>query len=567
MYARALPMTREPKKNNRQLGAQPAETTVRAHICLVGFMGCGKSTIGRLLAERLQRNFIDLDHVIAETAGKSIQEIFRTESEVGFRARERAVLRHVLQSNQSAVIATGGGTFIDKTMRELIQAHARSIFLHTREEVLVVRLTETTERSKRPLLSGPDPVANIKRLLQERAPIYEQSDFTVTAHAAVDDTVEAIVRLLQNNKKRAIDLKISSLTTLDVVAQSHTYKVEFRAHVGAWIAEAIAEVCPGKRLAIISDAHVWPIHGQTFQDVLSTMNKEISVHVLEAGEQSKSLHSAGRLYDALANQELDRKDSLIALGGGVIGDLTGFVASTYLRGIAYVQVPTTTLAAVDSSVGGKTAVNIPQGKNLVGTFYPPRGVYVAIQHLMSQSKRAHAAGLIEALKMAATLDGTLFASLVQDATSLLAFDEVKLSRALLAAVKLKATVVANDEREVGLRAVLNYGHTVGHAIETGEEYMLPHGETVALGMIAEAEWAEAVGYADGVSSELRRAIQTFGVAVDWRRYRLAESALMLDKKRHGTSIHMPVVKTLGSFDMKTVALESIRDYLKEYRNS
>ena len=203
----------------------------------------------------------------------------------------------------------------------------------------------------------------------------------------------------------------------------------------------------------------------------------------DAGETSKTLGTASRLFDQLLEMGLTRDDTLIALGGGVVGDMTGFVASTFLRGIDFIQVPTTTLAAVDSSVGGKTAVNTPRGKNLVGTFHAPKGVFIAVSHLATQEREQHGAGLVEALKMAATLDVPLFETISDQAPLLLNYDAETLLPVLAKSIQLKAFVVAEDEHERGIRAVLNYGHTIGHAIESLSNYNIPHGQAVVIGMM------------------------------------------------------------------------------------
>ncbi|HET6343891.1 MAG TPA: 3-dehydroquinate synthase family protein, partial [Myxococcota bacterium] len=273
------------------------------------------------------------------------------------------------------------------------------------------------------------------------------------------------------------------------------------------------------------------------------------------------------LYDELLDAGLGRADALVALGGGVVGDMTGFVASTYMRGIGYVQVPTTTLAAVDSSVGGKTAVNTRRGKNLVGTFYPPRAVLIAAAHLRTQDRRGHAAGLCEALKMAACLDAELFAEMESTAARLVSLDPAATLAIIRRAVALKAAVVSRDEREMGERAVLNYGHTLGHAIETGEGYRLLHGEAVGLGMLAEADWAESEGLATHISGQLMRALLAMNMPCEWRRAKVDVGALGLDKKRAGAEVKMPVVRTLGSYEMHNVPLAKLVSYVSHRNDS
>ena len=217
---------------------------------------------------------------------------------------------------------------------------------------------------------------------------------------------------------------------------------------------------------------------------------------------------------------------------------------------------------MDSSVGGKTAVNTPRGKNLVGTFYPAKKVFIAASHLATQSPRQNAAGLIEALKMAATLDIELFETIVDNAQALLDFEPQTLLSILGASVAIKARVVSEDEREAGLRAVLNYGHTVGHAIEAGENFQMLHGEAVALGMIAEAQWAEMEGYGNQVSSSLRQAVESLGFIPEWRKKKIDIDALSVDKKRIGSGVKIPIVSQIGSFDFRTVPVSALAEFVK-----
>ncbi|MEO0814508.1 MAG: 3-dehydroquinate synthase, partial [Myxococcota bacterium] len=270
---------------------------------------------------------------------------------------------------------------------------------------------------------------------------------------------------------------------------------------------------------------------------------------------------ASRLYDALLVQELDRNDAVVAIGGGVVGDLAGFVASTFLRGVDFIQVPTTTLACVDSSVGGKTGINTPRGKNLVGTFYPPRLVCIAGSHLKTLGPREHAAGIAEAIKIASCVDIQLFKQIVADMEGIVGFDMEKLLPVLRRSVALKAFVVSQDEKERGLRAVLNYGHTIGHAIERGQNYTILHGEAVALGMVAEAEWADSEGISSGIAKAMEGVLASAGLPVNWKNVRVDMTALRLDKKRVGTSVQMPVVTALGQFEFKSVPISAVAEFV------
>ena len=430
------------------------------------------------------------------------------------------------------------------------------------------RLSNAGEIESRPLLTGPDPASTVDRLLKKRTPIYELCEKSITTTArSVDDVVAEIMRSLQLERaQRTVRAEVPATLqepspedtpkttvssrptqkgeaiTIHVKAAAGDYEVELRPTTGPWIAEGIAERTKGSKLAVVTDTTVARLHADEFVHSLKKVGKDVILIQVDPGENSKTLGTANRLYDQLLAHGMTRQDALVSLGGGVVGDLGGFVASTFLRGIGFFQVPTTTLAAVDSSVGGKTAVNTPR-QELVGTFYPAKKVFIAAPS-HTQSPRQNAAGLVEALKMAATLDADLFDSIVDNAQALLDFEPQALLSALGSSVAIKARVVSEDEREAGLRAVLNYGHTVGHAIEAGENFQMLHGEAVALGMIAEAQWAEMEGYGNQVSLSLRHAVEALGFVPEWRKKKIDVDALSVDKKRIGSGVKIPVVRKL-----------------------
>ena len=564
---------RSPKRTRNQGGQE------RLHLALIGFMGSGKSAVGRALAHRLKLSFVDLDDVIAEEAGMSIPDIFKAGGEVAFRARERQALRQVLQREEPTIIATGGGTFIDDIMRSALEDKALTLYLKTDVATLMGRLGAEGEVAARPMLTGPEPSKTIERLLEKRGPIYEGASQSVTTTArSIEDVVTEIIRSLKleptRRGHRAERVEVTSTSpdrpvveaaggvSIRVKASRGDYDVKIRSQAGPWIAEAIAERSRGSKLAVITDTTVARLHAHELVRDLKAVGKDVQLIQVDPGEGSKSLGTASRLYEHLLSQQLTRSDAVVALGGGVVGDLAGFVASTFLRGVGFFQVPTTTLSCVDSSVGGKTAVNTPRGKNLVGTFYPADGVFMAVSHIATQTREQHAAGLIESLKMAATLDAKEFETIVEQAESLLSFDSEAVMRAIAASVSLKARVVIEDEREAGIRAVLNYGHTVGHAIEAGENFQMLHGEAVAFGMVAESQWAEMEGQSSHVSSKIRNGIEALGMRTDWRRKNIDIEALGVDKKRVGAGVRLPIVTALGAYDLRTVPVSALVEFVK-----
>jgi len=310
----------------------------------------------------------------------------------------------------------------------------------------------------------------------------------------------------------------------------------------------------GAPALIVSDSHVDPLYGDALQSALEMNGYACSRTVVPAGECSKSLAQAGVLFECAFDARLDRKGLVVALGGGVVGDLAGFVAATYLRGVRLLQVPTSLLAMVDSSVGGKTAVNLSRGKNLVGVFYQPRQVAVNLDTLRTLPDREYRSGLAEVVKYGVIRDDSFFEALEADAGALIARDEQVLQNVIARCCEIKAEVVGQDERESGVRAILNYGHTLGHALETVSGYgELLHGEAVALGMVyaglvscrerglAPGEAVRVVTLMERLGLPVRR--RALAADVTWERLREAMAA---DKKARRSVPTFVLADRIGS---------------------
>ncbi len=280
--------------------------------------------------------------------------------------------------------------------------------------------------------------------------------------------------------------------------------------LGALVRDRLPET---RRALLVTDSNVGPLYGETARAALEEAGIATSRVTVAAGEASKSLSQAFSLYTSCVRAELDRTSAIVALGGGVVGDLSGFVAATYMRGIPYVQVPTTLLAQVDSAVGGKTGVDLPQGKNLVGAFYQPSLVVADVETLKTLPRRELAAGMAEVVKYGVIRDEEFLKYVEVQVGNLLAHDPAALERVVQTSCRIKADVVAADPREKGLRAILNFGHTVGHALEAAYGYMWLHGECVAVGMVAAAIIARHSGIAEDGRLEVRlkRVLERLGL--------------------------------------------------------
>ncbi|MCK4535445.1 MAG: 3-dehydroquinate synthase [Desulfuromonadales bacterium] len=266
-----------------------------------------------------------------------------------------------------------------------------------------------------------------------------------------------------------------------------SYPICIGADILGQLGEWLDRIVFSKKVAVVTNPLVGGLYAQIVIDALTRSGRNVSVIQIPDGEEFKTSETLGQIYDTLIERKFDRTCGLIALGGGVIGDVTGYAAATFLRGIPFVQVPTSLLAQVDSSVGGKTGINHPSGKNLIGAFYQPRHVHIDVAVLATLSEREYAAGMAEVVKYGVIADEDFFAWLEQNVDLLNKRDPEALSHAVMISCQTKANVVENDEKEQGLRAILNYGHTFGHAVETLAGYgVIKHGEAVAIGMVVAA---------------------------------------------------------------------------------
>ncbi len=364
---------------------------------------------------------------------------------------------------------------------------------------------------------------------------------------------------------------MASVETVRVELGERSYDIVVGSGLLSQAPAFLAPLRLGRRGVIITDANVEPVYAEPLRATLADAGVESKVVSVPAGEESKSLRQATRLLRRMPSFRLDRQSFVIAVSGGVVGDLAGFVAATYLRGLAFVQVPTSLLAQVDSSVGGKVGVNLPQGKNLVGAFYQPRLVLADLDTLKTLPERELRAGLAEVIKTAAIRDAELFAWLEANIKQVLALEPAALTHVVRRCCEIKAEVVAADERESGLRAILNFGHTFGHAMEALADYVgLLHGEAVAMGMCCAAELSvRRAGLSPGAADRLRRLIEVAGLPVrvgDRFAVEDLRAAMHLDKKARAGKVRFVLLKQLGeAFVSDAVTDEDIEEVLRVCR--
>ncbi len=337
-----------------------------------------------------------------------------------------------------------------------------------------------------------------------------------------------------------------------------SYEVKIGSGLLSTLSQELSGVVSGKRVAIISDSNVWPLYGSTVQEQLQSSGYFTCFYVIPAGEASKNAENYLAILSFLVENQISRTDCILALGGGVVGDLAGFTAATYLRGIPYIQVPTTLLAAVDSSVGGKTAIDLPSGKNLVGAFYQPRLVLCDVDTLNSLPAEIFRDGCAEVIKYGILFDDELFQNLMESGLS---FDR---EAVIAQCVAWKNKTVSADEFDKGCRMLLNFGHTVGHGIEACSHYAVSHGQAVAIGMAIIARFAAKNGICSDTTAEtILKILGVFGLPTTTAFSAKELTAVALsDKKRSGDTLSLIVPEKIGKCRIQSTPVDQLKDIIK-----
>ena len=533
-------------------------------IVLVGLMGAGKTSIGRRLAARLGMPFRDADAEIELAAGCSIPELFARYGESEFRAGERRVIRRLL-AGDPLVLAAGGGAFMDPETRAVVREEAVSIWLRC---PLATLLRRVAGRDNRPLLSDGDPADILRRLIDVRYPIYAEADVIVDCGDESPDTTTGHVlnALLDWRAPRRLSVVLPS-TSYDLVIGQ-----DLLARAGALLAPRMDQ----KRAVVVTDEAVARLHLPTLLDGLAQTAVATSHIVVPAGEASKNLQTWQSVVDQLLEARVERRTTVIALGGGVVGDLAGFAAATTLRGLPFVQMPTTLLSQVDSSVGGKTGVNTARGKNLVGAFYQPRMVLADTGTLATLPPRELRAGYAEIAKAGLIGDAAFFAWCEANGAAVVGGDREAQAEAIMRACAFKAAVVGDDEREEKPndgRALLNLGHTFGHALEAEYGYTggLLHGEGVAVGLGLAFRLSARLGHCSADDAErVVCHVAAMGMPAELRMLNRRFSAETLvghmrrDKKVRDGALKFVLVRGVGqAFTSGDVSVEAVTELLRD----
>jgi 3-dehydroquinate synthase len=489
-------------------------------IVLVGFMGAGKSTIGPKLAAELGLPFTDTDAELENEFGTSIAQFFEEHGEAAFRRREATLVLGTLESGTDRVVALGGGSAADPAVAAALE-WSRVVYLRASFADIRVRLRADMSR---PLMQGGDLLA----LYQERCSLYERiANISFdTDRREPDDVVREIAAWAapphgapgrEPFKKAAPPpppplfeaipqppTRSDATTSIQVELGDRSYPI----HVDRGAINRVGELFPdntnAENILIIGDSNVSEL-SRSVAGSLAGAGKKVHLFELPLTEAAKNLAQAGALLDSFAAVPAHRSDLVVTVGGGVTSDLGGFVASVYARGLDVVHCPTTLLGQVDAAIGGKCGVNLPAGKNLVGTIHQPRSVICDVDVLDTLPLEELRSGMAEVLKYGFIGDPDLLELCVAEAPRILEKDKDLLQDIVLRSARAKAAVVSADETETGMRAHLNYGHTFAHALEQGSGFDLRHGEAVALGMMAAAFVAEGMGSLDAAAVEMHEA--------------------------------------------------------------
>jgi 3-dehydroquinate synthase len=511
------------------------------HIFLYGPPGTGKSTTGKILARNLNLPFVDLDRVIERNAGVSIAQIIEHQGESTFRDLETSALKetigHAFSVTNSKVIALGGGALLREENRTFVEAHGKVVLLMAELTALLKHLKN--DGGKRPLLAG-NMQEKLASLLEQRKEHY--SSFSM---------------------QLVVDGKTSERSALDIQKGLGRFHLRAMGEYDVLVAqlEQVGSLLHERGLQnpiVVTDENVAKLHAKSVMASLAKAGFAPKIITVPAGEAHKNLETIQNLWQAFLDYGLDRKSTVIALGGGVIGDMAGFAASTYMRGINWVCVPTTLLSMVDASLGGKTGVDLPEGKNLIGSFYPPRLVLADPNVLRTLPEPEFISGLAEVVKHGIISDPELFHVCARG------LDCVKdnLEQIVRQAMAVKIKVIEEDPYEKGFRAALNLGHTVGHAVELVSKFQIRHGEAVAIGMVAEAKLAERLMVAgQGLSDRIQTILSALGLPVQIPEQLPREEilhAMRVDKKKNAKAIRFALPAEIGKVELVDVMdLESV----------
>ncbi|MDE3113692.1 MAG: 3-dehydroquinate synthase [Chloroflexota bacterium] len=511
-------------------------------IFLVGPPGVGKTVVGAELARVLGASFVDTDDAIERRAGKPCTRVIIDDGIERFRDLESSVLERLRATPAWEVVATGGGLPVRPENRARMRALGLIVGLRGSAATVARGLERTMAKREHLRREGVGAREHAERVLRERRQVYADVDvgFDVDG-TAPDEVARAVAAWIVAGRGLRVD-----------VHASHAYPVLVRAGVLEHVGRHLADLGWAGRIAVVGDRTARRHHVEPLLSSLRDAGMEpIAIRVPE-GERAKSRSGLDRLWRDLAVARVGRDGGIVAVGGGATGDLAGFAAATYMRGIALAHVPTTLLAMVDSSIGGKTGIDLPEGKNLVGAFHAPAAVFSDPALLATLPERQVSSGLAEVVKTAFLADRESVAQTLRSVERVLARDLAPTTLLVLMSAEMKGAVVSADEREAGLRELLNFGHTFGHAYEAASGFRATHGESVAVGMVFATALAEELGLAPrALRPSLEDLLSRARLPIRARIPRRTWTFLGRDKKARAGRVRWILPRRVGRFSEVT----------------
>ncbi|MFD7431783.1 3-dehydroquinate synthase [Streptomyces sp. NPDC059818] len=517
-------------------------------VVLVGPMGVGKSTVGELLAGRLGTTYRDTDADVVATAGKPIAEIFYDEGEERFRELESRAVRDAVAEHKG-VLSLGGGAVLDEATRALLAGHA-VVYLSMDVDEAVKRVGLNTAR---PLLAV-NPRRQWRELMEARRHLYTDVARAVVAtdERTPDEVAQAVLDALElpdapSSGRENATMTDQGPTRIQVAGSAGTdpYEVVIGRQLLGELPTLIGDRV--KRVAVLHPEALAGTGEAVRQDLADQGYEAIAIQLPNA-EEAKTVEVAAYCWKALGQTGFTRTDVIVGVGGGATTDVAGFVAATWLRGVRWIAVPTTVLAMVDAAVGGKTGINTAEGKNLVGAFHPPAGVLCDLAALDSLPVNDYVSGMAEIIKAGFISDPVILDLVEADPQGARTPAGPHTSELIERAIRVKAEVVSSDLKESGLREILNYGHTLAHAIEKNERYKWRHGAAVSVGMVFAAELGRLAGRLDDATADRHRAVlESVGLPLTYRGDqwpKLLEN-MKVDKKSRGDLLRFIVLDALG----------------------
>ena len=519
-------------------------------IILTGIMGSGKSATGAELSRQLGLPFIDTDSLVEAATGRSIHSLFAEQGESEFRALEHKALLQAC-STGPAVIATGGGAVLSAVNRQMMRNAGTVVWLRVTQAELRKRLGND---GTRPLLSGStDPAQKALALEAQRSSAYASAaDLQInTSRRTPQKAAHQVASAVSAYHKLSLPTPLAPMR-LHMELGNRSYPLFLGSGILRAAAGKIVQECGNpNRVCIVTHPGLCGRYAAPLAQQLEALGVPSYITTVPSGERYKTLDTISRFYSAFVTARLDRKSLVVAIGGGVIGDMAGFAAASYLRGVAFVQIPTTLLAQVDSSIGGKTGVDLPEGKNLVGAFHQPKGVILDTETLNTLPLRELRSGLAEVIKYGIISDSSFFYQTQDNLQAILTRKSEALAGAIARSCEIKGAVVAADETEQGLRAILNFGHTVGHALETATGYRrYRHGEAISIGMVSACLIGEELGITpQEVTQQVENCLKRAGLPTSFPTDVPLDDihkGMLLDKKTVSGKLKFVIAETIGT---------------------